>query len=104
MESDAPRQPKDVTLPEDISAWFIERGFGIVASAADYSEQVRSSPWGKRAKSRDHHVWVDLTKPDGTVISAGYGSGSTLADAAKRARRRWQEEQGAPGTGPRVLP
>ncbi len=33
-------------------------------------------------------------KPDGTIVSPGYGSGSTLTDAALRARRRWQQEQG----------
>jgi hypothetical protein len=105
MESGAAGRSEDATVLKDVNTWFTKRGFRIVPSAVDYSEQVRSSPWGKRAKSRDHHVWVDLTQPDGNVVSGGYGSGSTLADAAKSARRRWETEQeGSPGNGPRVLP
>ena len=93
MESDTAEQPENAAALAKINAWFADRGFRITVSAVDYSDQVRSSPWGKRAKSRDHHVWVDLTRPDGSVVSAGYGSGQTLTDAAERARRRWQEEQ-----------
>jgi hypothetical protein len=105
MENDASGRPDDVIVLVDINAWFAERGFRIVPSAADYSGQVRSSLWGKRAKSQDHHVWVDLTRPDGAIVSPGYGSGSTLSDAAKSAQRRWQAEQeGSTGTGPRILP
>ncbi len=102
VESDASGRPEDVAVLQDINTWFAERGFWIVPSAVDYSEQVSSSLWAKRAKSRDHHAWVDLIKPDGRVASAGYRSVSTLADAAKRARRRWQTEQeGSQGSGPR---
>ncbi len=94
-------------LPEltDLNTWLAERGFRVLENAIDYSEAVRSSPWGKRSPSRDHHVWVDLAKPDSTVVSAGYGSGLTLADAAMSARRRWQQEQeGGTEPGPRTLP
>ena len=93
MENDAAGRPEDVAALTDVNAWFAERGFCVVASPIDYSEAVRASPWGRHASSRDHHVWVDLAKPDGTVVSPGYGSGLTLADAAVRARRRWRVEQ-----------
>lgn len=105
MESDAAGRPEKIAALTDVNTWFAERGFCVVASTIDYSEAVRSSPWGKRAQSRDHHMWVDLAKPDGTVVSARYGSGLTLADAAMRARRRWQEEEeGAAESDPRTLP
>jgi hypothetical protein len=106
MDSDAPeRRTDNVAALKDVNAWFAERGFGITPSTKDYSEQVRASPWAKRAKSQDHHAWVDLTKSDGSVVSPGYGSGATLADAANSARRRWQAEQeGGKQHGPRVLP
>lgn len=93
MENEPADQPEKMTALADVNAWFAERGFQVIPSVTDYSEAVRSSPRGKRAPSRDHHVWVDLTKADGTIVSAGYGSGLTLADAALRARRRWQQEQ-----------
>lgn len=98
MESGAAGRSEDATVLNEVNTWFAKRGFRIVPSAVDYSEQVRSSPWGKRAKSRDHHVWVDLSEPDGNVVSCGYGSGSTLADAAKGARRRWETEQEGPAS------
>jgi hypothetical protein len=94
MENDTTEQPGNLAALTDVNTWFSERGFRVVPSVTGYSEAVRSSPWGKRALSRDHHVWVDLAKPDGTIVSPGYGSGLTLTDAALRARRRWQQEQG----------
>ena len=93
MKNDPTEQPEKMTALADVNAWFAERGFRVVPSVTDYSEAVRSSPWGKRTASRDHHVWVDLASPDGTIVSPGYGSGLTLAHAAQGARRRWQQEQ-----------
>jgi hypothetical protein len=82
----------DSTMAE-VNSLLSERGFRIVLSPTDYSAEVRSSPWGKRAPSRNHHVWVDLARLDGTTVMRGYGSGERLADAANSARRRWQTEQ-----------
>lgn len=93
MENDPTDQPEKTTALADVNAWFAERGFRVIPSVTDYSHAVRSSPWGKRAPSRDHHAWVDLAKADGTIVSVGYGSGLTLVDAALRAQRRWQQEQ-----------
>jgi hypothetical protein len=92
-------EPEKETALTEVNTWFANRGFHVVPSAVDHSEAVRSSPWGRRSLARNHHAWVDLAKPDGTVLVAGYGSGPTFADAAERARRRWQEEQGS-GTPP----
>ena len=97
--------PESTATFAEVDAWFNERGYRVVPSATDYSDQVRASPWGKRAPSRDHHAWVALTKLDGTVVSPGYGSGTTLAEAAVSAQRRWRTEQeGGPQPGPRFLP
>ena len=105
MENDTAGRAESGAALTEVNTWFAERGFRVVASAIDYSEAVRASPWGKRASSRDHHVWVDLARPDGTVVSAGYGSGLTLADAAINARRRWQvEQEGGTGPGPGRYP
>jgi hypothetical protein len=93
MESNFTEQPGKIRALTAVNAWFAERGFRVVPSVTDYSKAVRSSQWGKRAPSRDHHVWVDLASPDGTIVSRGYGSGLTLADAAQRAQRRWRQEQ-----------
>jgi hypothetical protein len=93
MNADGTETPDQLAALADVNTWFAERGFRIVPSTTDFAEAVRSSPWGKRAPSRDHHEWVHLARPDGSVISPGYGSGHTLAEAAVRARLRWQEEQ-----------
>jgi hypothetical protein len=94
MNPDGPETPEQqLAALAEVNIWFGERGFRVVPSKSDFAEALRSSPWGKGAPSRNHHAWVDLVKPDGTVVSAGYGSGLTLTDAAARARRRWQEEQ-----------
>jgi hypothetical protein len=97
--------PEQLVTLEEVSSWFAGRGFCIAPSAIDYADQVRRSSWAKQALSKDHHVWVDLATPDGTVVSPGYGSGPTLAEAALSARRRWQEEQEhGYEPGPRRLP
>lgn len=105
MQNDPDGQPDNVAALTEVNDWFTERGFRVVASATDYSEAVRESPWGKRSPSRDHHVWVDLARLDGTLVSAGYGSGLTLAEAALSARHRWQvEQEGGTKAGLRILP
>ena len=93
MNADRAGTPVQVGPLSEVNAWFAGQGFRIVPSTTDFAEAVRSSPWGKRAPARDHHAWVDLTKPDGTVVAPGYGSGLTLAAAAASAPQRWQEEQ-----------
>jgi hypothetical protein len=93
VREDATQPTEQPSGPADADAWFAERGFRIVPSPNDYSSAVRSSPWGKKAPSRDQHVWVDLARADGTIISSGYGAGRTLPEAVERARRRWQAEQ-----------
>lgn len=69
---------------DDVAAWFAERGFRLVVSDADFSAQVRRSPRGRTAPSRDHHVWVDLLANDGRVVHGGYGSGGTPEEAFER--------------------
>jgi hypothetical protein len=91
--------------PQDVTAWFAQRGFKVALSDTDYAGRVRRSPWGRKAPSRNHHVWVDLLASDGRLVQGGYGSGDTPNEAMRRARERYQQEQegGAPA-GPRVLP
>jgi len=79
---------------DDVDAWFSARGFSVRVSDHDYSEDVRSSPFGRDGLTRDHHVWVDLLASDGHLMQGGYGSGDTPDDAMKRARERYQQEQG----------
>ena len=95
MSDDVPSSPEQVESLAVVNTWFAARGFRLTRSPIDYAEMVRSSPWGKRAPSRDLHAWVDLARLDGTVVSAGYGAGTTFTEAAERARRRWLEEQEA---------
>jgi hypothetical protein len=78
----------------DVEAWFAARGFRLRISDVDYSHDVRSSPWGRNAPSREHHAWVDLLTLDGRLIQGGYGSGETTGDAMTRARDRYRQEQG----------
>lgn len=78
----------------DVAAWFEARGLVVRVSDTDYSNEVRSNPWGRKASSRDHHVWVDLLAADGRLIQRGYGSGVSADDALRRARQRYQQEQG----------
>ena len=78
----------------DVVGGFEARGLVARLSDVDYSTQVRSSPGGKEAPSRDHHFWVDLLAPDGRLIHGGYGSGGSPAEALARARQRFQQEQG----------
>ena len=85
--------PERVESLAEVNRWFSGRHFMVVPSATDFSQAARSTPGGRKAASRDHHAWVDLVRLDGSLISAGYGSGLTLDDAATRARQRWQAEQ-----------
>lgn len=85
--------PEQHATLAEVNSWFAVRGFCIAPSAIDYADEVRRSPWGRHAPSRDDHVWVDLAKPDGAVVSPGYGFGPTLGEAALSARTRWQVEQ-----------
>ena len=62
MENNAAGRPENSAVLTDINTWFAGRGFCVVASAIDYSEAVRSSLWGMRAPSRNHHVWVVSTE------------------------------------------
>lgn len=102
-------RPHDLHMPAsdsaDVESWFAARGFMVAVSDTNYSEQVRSSPWGRKAPSRNHHVWVDLLTEDGRVIQGGYGSGGTRTEAMSRAREGYrQEQEGGSPSGPRVLP
>jgi hypothetical protein len=78
----------------EVAAWFEARGLTLRISDVDYSNEVRSSPWGRRAPSRHHHVWVDLLALDGRMIQGGFGSGQSVAEAMLRARDRYRVEQG----------
>jgi hypothetical protein len=90
---------------QDVETWFAQRGFMVLLSDTDYAEQVRRSPWGRKAPSRNHHVWVDLLASDGRLVQGGYGSGDTPNEAMRRARERYklEQERGSPA-GPRGLP
>ena len=50
---------KDPSVSAEVAAWFEARGLTVRISDVDYSDEVRSSPWGRGAPSRNHHVWVD---------------------------------------------
>ena len=86
-----PRSSSDVL--EDVNDWFGGRGFKVIGSDRDYSDEVRKSPHGKRAPSRHHHIWVDLCTLEGRVVQRAYGSGTSIDDAARRARVRYTQEQ-----------
>jgi hypothetical protein len=86
--------PDGDDLDQDVVAWFEARGFQLRISDNDYSAQVRASPTGWMALSRDHHVWVDLLASDGRMLQGGYGSGISASAAMRRARQRYIEEQG----------
>lgn len=81
-------------MKAEIVRWFEERGFGLRLSETDYAPEVRASPWGRKAPSRDHHFWTDLLGRDGAVIQRGYGSGMSEDEAFVRSRERWRQEQG----------
>lgn len=70
------------------------QGLDVRISDVDYSSEVRSSPWGRKAPSRNHHVWVDLLALDGRMIHGGFGSGQSAGEAMLRARDRYRVEQG----------
>ena len=70
---------------EDVNAWFVRRGFLVCESETDYSAQIRSSPSGRTAASRDLHIWVDLLSADGRLVHPAYGSGDSVWDAMTRA-------------------
>lgn len=78
----------------DVAAWLEARGFRLSISDVDYSSEVCSSSWGRKAPSQDHHTWVDLLALDGRLIQRGYGSGESATDAMIRARDRYRQEQG----------
>jgi hypothetical protein len=84
----------DDDLDQDVVVWFDAKGLRLRVSDTDYSDQVRASPSGLMARSRDHHVWVDLLTSDGRVLQGGYGSGISASAAMRRARQRYVEEQG----------
>ena len=89
----------------ELDDWFAARGFRICPSETDYSDEVQRSPWGRKAPSRNRHVWVDLCAMDSRVVQRGYGSGDTLNEARRRAQDRYRvEQEGGPPPGPRVLP
>lgn len=84
----------DGSVSAEVAAWFEARGLTVRISDVDYSSEVRSSPWGRKAPSRHHHVWVDLLALDGRMIQGGFGSGQSADDAMLRARDRYRVEQG----------
>ena len=84
----------DCSVSADVAAWFYAMGFTVRISDVDYSNEVRSSPWGRKAPSRNHHVWVDLLALDGRMIQGGFGSGQSADEAMLRARDRYRVEQG----------
>lgn len=47
--------PDDSSVSADVAAWFEARGFRLSSSDVDYSDEVRSSPWGRKAPSQDDH-------------------------------------------------
>jgi hypothetical protein len=87
--------PDEGALDDDVAEWFEARGFLVRVSDTDYSAEVRSSPLGRKAPSRDHRVWVDLLAPNGRLIQRGYGSGYSAGDAMTSARHRYRTEQSA---------
>jgi len=84
----------DSSVSADFAAWFEARGFRLSIGDLDYSSEVRSSPWRRRAPLQDNHTWVDLSALDGRLIQRGYGSGESATDAMIRARDRYRQEQG----------
>jgi hypothetical protein len=84
----------DGSVSAEVAAWFETRGLTVRISDVDYSSEVRSSPWGRKAPSRNHHVWVDLLALDGRMIQGGFGSGQSADEAMLRARDRYRVEQG----------
>lgn len=85
---------KDGSVGAEVAAWFEARGLTVRISDVDYSSEVRSGPWGRKAPSRNHHVWVDLLALDGRMIQGGFGSGQSADEALLRARDRYRVEQG----------
>jgi hypothetical protein len=74
------RRPSNAIVLGEVNAWFATRGLGLAASPT-------GGPAGQQL------AWVDLISGGGQVLSSGYASGATLADAAAKARRRWEAEQ-----------
>lgn len=61
-----------------IEAWFVDRDFGLLLND-DEEEPL---------------VWAHLTRlPGGEIIAPRYGRGSSRAEAARRAKQRFEEEQ-----------
>ncbi len=46
----------DSSVCAEVAVWFEARGLTVRSSDVDYSSEVRSSPWGRKAPSRNHHV------------------------------------------------
>ena len=84
----------DGSVCAEVAVWFEARGLTVPISDVDYSSEVRSSPWGRKAPSRNHHVWVDLLALDGRMIHGGFGSGHSADEAMLRAHDRYRVEQG----------
>jgi hypothetical protein len=84
----------DGSVGAEVAAWFEARGLTVRISDIDYSGEVRSSQWGRKAPSRNHHFWVDLVALDGRMIQGGFGSGQSADEAMLRARDRYRAEQG----------
>ena len=61
----------------DIGEWFASRGFGFRC-------------W----KDDPGITWADLTRPDSSAVAPKYGRGSTPIEAARRAKDRYEVEQG----------
>lgn len=77
-----------------VEDWFEDRGFKVVVSDHDYSEDIRRSRWRRRAGlTNNDHVWVDLMTANGALAHPAYGSGSTPDQAMERARERYEQEQ-----------
>ena len=89
----------------EVNAWFAGRGLRIHPSTTDFEkESGRRRGASGRPPGITTHGSTLLSRM-GTVVASGYGSGLTLADAAARARQRWQEEQEhGKEPGPRRLP
>jgi hypothetical protein len=54
MNANGAGGPEHLAALAEVNTWFAGRGFRIVPSTFEFAEAVRSSPWGKRAPSRDH--------------------------------------------------
>lgn len=76
-------------------AYFAERGYSLRVEQRNLDDQLP-----KDARSRGNTHWADLVSlRTGRVVAVSYGSGMTDDEAKARARQRYIEEQGPPGSG-----